>query len=321
MSANLPSKPRPIDQFAASKCKIDLKFYPWSVTDQIKRRDQSLTMIMSTLHRLETKLENIPSSILNDIRGQVRHLVDSPNSAHRSPAVRDENQPATVSTSLSFTPAAGDGYDFDFEENNATPDASGRTSISFSQHGVILWPGARQILPDELLNSYKVLGKNYVIELESTRPPLPMFTDPFPLHAGEQWLEVLPITMIKGLADAFFSVFNPFTPIMDKSFFFSFTLGSAIESSFGYTVESCIVLNVLALGCLAVLAYQEGNYPLSDSRGNHFEPPDWMNVVYEEQPGLRFFNEARRRIGFLMCDNDIQSCQFYMLSSYVSRHY
>jgi hypothetical protein len=44
-------------------------------------------------------------------------------------------------------------------------------------------------------------------------------------------------------------------------------------------------------------------------------------VVYEEQPGLRFFNEARRRIGFLMCDNDIQSCQFYMLSSYVSRHY
>ncbi|KAJ5995018.1 hypothetical protein N7481_001995 [Penicillium waksmanii] len=254
------------------------------------KRDQSLTMIMSTLHRLETKLENIPSSILNDIRGQVHHVVDSPNSAHQSPAVRDDNKPVAMSTSLSFTPAAGDGYDFDFEENNATPDASGRTSISFSQHGVILWPGARQILPDKLLNSYKLLGKNYVIELESTRPPLPMFTDPFPLHAGEHWLEVLPITMIKGLADAFFH-------------------------NFGYTMESCIVLNVLALGCLAVLAYQEGNYPLSDSHGTHFEPPDWMNVVYEEQSGLRFFNEARRRIGFLMCDNDIQSCQFYMLSS------
>jgi hypothetical protein len=39
--------------------------------------------------------------------------------------------------------------------------------------------------------------------------------------------------------------------------------------------------------------------------------------VQEETPGLRFFNEARRRIGFLMCDNDIQSCQFYLLSSYV----
>jgi hypothetical protein len=123
--------------------------------------------------------------------------------------------------------------------------------------------------------------------------------------------------MIKGLADAFFSVFNPFTPIMDKSFFFSFTLGSAIESGFGYTMETCIVLNIMALGCLAVLAHQEGNYPLPGTQSHRFEPPEWMNVVYEEQPGLRFFNEARRRIGFLMCDNDLQSCQFYLLSSYV----
>jgi hypothetical protein len=121
--------------------------------------------------------------------------------------------------------------------------------------------------------------------------------------------------MIKGLADVFFSVFNPFTPIMDKSFFFSFTLGSAIESGFGYTMETCIVLNVMALGCLAVLAHQEGNYPLPGTQSHRFEPPEWMNVVYEEQPGLRFFNEARRRIGFLMCDNDLQSCQFYLLSS------
>jgi hypothetical protein len=144
-----------------------------------------------------------------------------------------------------------------------------------------------------------------------------MFTSHYPLQAGEHWLEELPLAMIRGLADAFFSVFNPSTPIMDKGFFFSFTLGSAIESGFGYNLESCLVLNVLALGCLAVLASQEGNYPLPGTRGHHFEPPEWMNVVYEEQPGLRFFNEARRRIGFLMCDNDIQSCQFYLLSSYV----
>ncbi|KAJ5099775.1 hypothetical protein N7532_006776 [Penicillium argentinense] len=281
------------------------------------KRDQSLTMIMSTLHRLETKLENIPSSILSDIRGQVRQIAGSSHEAHPSPTVGDESRPTAMPTSLSysFTPAAGDGYDFDFEENDTTPDASGRISISFSQHGVILWPGARQLLPEKLLNTYKLLGKNYVIELESTRSPLPMFISPFPLHVGEHWLEVLPLAMIKGLADAFFNVFNPFTPIMDKSFFFSFTLGAAIESNFGYTLESCLVLNVLALGCIAVLAYQEGNYPLPGAQGHLFEPPEWINVIYEEQPGLRFFNEARRRIGFLMCDNDIQGCQFYLLSS------
>jgi len=176
----------------------------------------------------------------------------------------------------------------------------------------------RFILPKQLLAAYETLGKNYVVELESTRRPLPMFTTPYPLHAGEQWLELVPMSMIKGLADAFFSVFNPFTPIMDKSYFFSFTVGSALESGFGYSMESCIVLTVMALGCQAVLAHQEGNYPLPGATSHRFEAPEWMNVVYEEQPGLRFFNEARRRIGFLMCDNDIQSCQFYLLSSCVN---
>jgi hypothetical protein len=159
------------------------------------------------------------------------------------------------------------------------------------------------------------LGKNYVIDLEMKRPSLPMYICPFPPQAADSWLETLPLSMVKGLADAFFATFNPFTPIMDKNFFFAFTLGAAIESSFGYTMESCLLLNVLALGCLAVQAHHEGNYPLPGTRSGGFEPPDWMDVVDEEPPGLRFFNEARRRIGFLMCDNDIQSCQFYLLSS------
>ncbi|KAJ5317933.1 hypothetical protein N7508_002441 [Penicillium antarcticum] len=283
------------------------------------KRDQSLTMIMSTLHRLETKLENIPTSILSDLQ-YLRSQTCTPADGLRtqaSPAVNDGNQTSMLATmGDNFTPAAaGNGDDFEFEENQTKPDSAGRISISFSQHGVILWPGARQILPKQLLAAYELLGKNYVIELESARPPLPMFTSHYPLQAGEHWLEELPLAMIRGLADAFFSVFNPSTPIMDKGFFFSFTLGSAIESGFGYNLESCLVLNVLALGCLAVLASQEGNYPLPGTRDHQFEPPEWMNVVYEEQPGLRFFNEARRRIGFLMCDNDIQSCQFYLLSS------
>jgi hypothetical protein len=278
-------------------------------------------MIMSTLHRLETKLENIPTSILSDLqslRGQIQTPANELQTQLSPVLGNDSTQPTPMLPTAgdNFTPAAaGDADDFEFEDKQTKPDSAGRISISFSQHGVILWPGARQILPKQLLAAYELLGKNYVIELESERPPLPMFTSPFPIPSGDRWLEVLPLAMIRGLADAFFNVFNPFTPIMDKGFFFSFTLGSAIESGFGYNLESCLVLNVLALGCLAVMAYQEGNYPLPGTHGHRFEPPEWMNVVYEEQPGLRFFNEARRRIGFLMCDNDIQSCQFYLLSS------
>ncbi|KAJ5343130.1 uncharacterized protein N7506_002954 [Penicillium brevicompactum] len=247
----------------------------------------SLTMIMSTLHRLETKLENIPSSILGDLQSLRSQIHTPANEAqtHTLPALADEGSQLVSmlpTAGDNFTPAAaGDADDFETEESQTKPDSVGRVSISFSQHGVIEWPGARKILPQHLLAVYQILGKNYVIELESARDPLPMFTSPFPLQAGDHWLEVLPLAMIRGLADAFFNVFNPFTPIMDRGFFFSFTLGTAIEST----------------------------------QGHRFEPPDWINVVYEEQPGLRFFNEARRRIGFLMCDNDLQSCQFYLLSS------
>ncbi|KAB8073543.1 hypothetical protein BDV29DRAFT_135827 [Aspergillus leporis] len=285
------------------------------------KRDHSLSLIMSTLHRMETKLENLPSSIFNGLQSTQRQLprsldgpadMSTPSRSGQGTSIR-----ASVTNPLTqgFTPDAIEHDDFEFDEHQNTTNSNGLVSISFSQHGVILWPGAREILPKRLLDAHERLGKNYVIDLEAKRPQLPFYSCPFPPQAGDDWLEALPLAMIKGLSDAFFATFNPFTPIMDKNYYFAFTIWAAIESGFGYTIESCLVLTVLALGCHAVQAHQEGNYPLPGTRSTRFEPPDWMAVIHEEPLGLRFFNEARRRIGFLMCDNDLQSCQFYMLSS------
>jgi hypothetical protein len=271
---------------------------------------------------METKLENLPSSIFNGLQSTQRQLprsldgpadMSTPSRSGQGTSIR-----ASVTNPLTqgFTPDAIEHDDFEFDEHQNTTNSNGLVSISFSQHGVILWPGAREILPKRLLDAHERLGKNYVIDLEAKRPQLPFYSCPFPPQAGDDWLEALPLAMIKGLSDAFFATFNPFTPIMDKNYYFAFTIWAAIESGFGYTIESCLVLTVLALGCHAVQAHQEGNYPLPGTRSTRFEPPDWMAVIHEEPLGLRFFNEARRRIGFLMCDNDLQSCQFYMLSSY-----
>ncbi|KAH1404244.1 hypothetical protein KXV79_006126 [Aspergillus fumigatus] len=284
------------------------------------KRDQSLSLIMSTLHRLETKLEHISSAVrdnMQPLHQQMLHALEGLRDAatpKQSSRASDKHPSLSNSQSQHLTPEMGQPDDFVFDERPNTTDSNGHVSISFSQHGVILWPGAREILPRKLLEAHERLGRNYVIDLEMKRPHLPMYIYPYPPQAGEDWLETLPLAMIKGLSDAFFATFNPFTPIMDKTFYFAFTLGAAIESGFGYTIETCLVLNVMALGCLAVLSHQEGNYPLPGTRSSRFEPPEWMGVIHEEPPGLRFFNEARRRIGFLMCDNDIQSCQFYLLS-------
>ncbi|PYH97498.1 C6 finger domain protein [Aspergillus ellipticus CBS 707.79] len=287
------------------------------------KRDHSLSLIMSTLHRLETKLENVPTAISSEIqslRGQMSHGLQTPD-APRSQARHDRGISRLglqdYFSSQNPTPEAMRLDDLDHDEHNHPPnpaDSKGLVSISFSQHGVISWQGVQEIIPRRLLEAHENLGKTYVIDLEMKRAQLPMYICPFPAQAGDNWLEALPLAMVKGLSDVFFTTFNPFTPIIDKNFYYAFTLGAAIESNFGYTIETCVVLNIMALGCIAIHAYQEGNYPLPGSRSDRFEPPEWMGVIYEEPPGLRFFNEARQRIGFLMCDNDVQSCQFYLLS-------
>lgn len=286
--------------------------------DQRCRRDQSLGLIISTLHRIETKLEYLPQSIANDLRPLTAQLTQVAE-ASRSPeatVVRasSSHAPPSQYTSPAET-RASEPVNSIWE--SAGGNSRGQKEISFSQHAVPLWPGARAYLPERLLAAYDQLGKNYVIDLETARPPLPMWLRPYPMQLAEgvDWLEALPFAVVKGLAEAFFSLFNTFSPFLDRKFFFAFTLGSVIENGFAYTIESCLVLNVMALGCLAIRAYQEGDFPLPGSFGDSFETPPWIEVTEEDPPGLRFFNEARKRIGFLICQNDLQCCQYYLLSA------
>jgi hypothetical protein len=200
----------------------------------------------------------------------------------------------------------------------AVPESHNSVNISFSQHGVSEWPAIKQILPPEFVFARAALPRDYILKGESQRPPLPMHID-YPLgHFSENWLSGLTLSVIKGLADAYFAVFDRNMPVLDKFHFFSNTLGLAMENDFGYEIETCLVLNVLALGCLAVKAHEEGNFPLPSrfpTSSTGFARPEWYGLIVDEPPGLKFFNEARKRSGFLMCQNDLQTGQFYMLST------
>ncbi|KAI4960286.1 hypothetical protein J4E86_001908 [Alternaria arbusti] len=189
-------------------------------------------------------------------------------------------------------------------------EVQGAVNLSFSQHRVALWPAIQQILPNGFVTVRAELPEDYIVDIENRRAHLPIHIDRPYGTVPESWLMSLPQSAVKGLADAYFAVFHRNTPILDKYHFFSSTLGTAMENEFGYDVESALVLNVLALGCLAVKAHEEGDFALPSRHSparRGFVHPDWYELVADDPPGLKFFNEARHRFGFLMCDNDVQA--------------
>ncbi|KAF2812313.1 uncharacterized protein BDZ99DRAFT_558199 [Mytilinidion resinicola] len=289
---------------------------------RVTKKDQSMSVAINAIRRLESKIEDLTSYIHSSPKATlITQVVDqtSPQSVTsatlpaRSNSLLVHDAHETINDLDELSPGTND-------EGHPLVRRSSLVGsllpISFSQHRVLRWPAIKQLLPPNLLSASENLIRDYLIELETHRPPLTISIIPYPLDADERWLSKLPLSLIKGLADAYFAVFNRNTPVLDKFHFFTSTLGIAMENDFGYDIETCLVLNVLTLGCLAVKAYQEGDYSLpgQGSTDTTYQCPEWHEVFAEDPPGLRFFNEARKRTGFLLCDNDLQNAQFYVLS-------
>jgi hypothetical protein len=114
------------------------------------------------------------------------------------------------------------------------------------------------------------------------------------------------------LATAYFDTFNFIYPFMDRQSFISDTLRKVHAEGFNSDTESVIALLVFALGELAI----EG------SRGNPIEaykgrPSGVRGGTASKPPGLALFNEARKRIGFVLTDCDLENVQIYSLAACV----
>jgi hypothetical protein len=262
------------------------------------KKDQSLQIAINSIRRLEKKIEDLTYTV-NDLATKSNAAV-TPASQRPSPA---------QSTATPYEPPWLESL----------PSHPSHKKISFSQHGVLLWPAITQALPSAFVTELNKLSKNYAVELERSRTPLSSETVLFMNITAHEWLNNLPVRIIRSLTDAFFSTFNGLYPMLDRRHFFSLTLGKALDAEFDYSIESTTVLLVLALGCMAVEGHREGDYSLRRNTpdGEHFEAPDWYPAILGEQyPGLSFFNEARKRMGFRTGTNNLYNCQVYLLSAF-----
>jgi hypothetical protein len=292
-----------------------------------------MAVAINAIRRLEAKIEDLTAAVSASKTSPVEPQPSLPVTIadHRSP-MSTLSHPSPINHTPGFTSTLPRNDRSSVHElvmspqTAATPGKSpfsvsetqSKIALSFSQHRVAIWPAVKNVLPADFTAARATLAEDYIVEIEDSREPLPIHIDrPYGTYP-ESWLMSLPQSVVKGLADAYFAVFHRNTPILDKYFFYSSTLGRATENEFGFDVESCLVLIVLALGCLAVKAYEEGDFALPSrlpSSETGFVRPDWYELTADVKPGLKFFNEARKRFGFLMCQNDLQAGQFYMLST------
>ncbi|KAI5198715.1 hypothetical protein E4T38_07355 [Aureobasidium subglaciale] len=116
---------------------------------------------------------------------------------------------------------------------------------------------------------------------------------------------------VRRMSDAYFSTFNILFPILDRQIFLEDILEPVLRNGFAdCDPQGCLVLLVLALGQTAI----DGVYgsPISIIEGN---PSGLRGGTAERPPGLNLFNEARRRMGFIMHQCTLENVQIHLLES------
>lgn len=196
---------------------------------------------------------------------------------------------------------------------------------------MLTWPAIQQLLLQVMpsnfadLKSLEQEGSAFIIRMQKGTPNLPldaalqdrpfvgMQTQATRASGGARvTFPSLTREMMHHLATAYFDTFNLLYPFMDRQNFISDTLSRVQTEGFNGDTDSVIALLVFALGELAI----EG------SRGTPIEGHEGRSSGVRggsesKPPGLAYFNEARKRIGFVLTECDLENVQIFSLAACV----
>lgn len=130
--------------------------------------------------------------------------------------------------------------------------------------------------------------------------------------------------LMKQYADQYFSTYNMLYPVLDYSHFMQEVLPKVAEEGFGDgCFKSVIALLVFALGKVA----DEGTFgkPIA-IKGNGIPAiRGWLSGMRggtaDAPPALEIFNEAQRRLGFVVSHICLENAQTLLLRAYVYRDF
>ncbi|KIN04082.1 hypothetical protein OIDMADRAFT_118497, partial [Oidiodendron maius Zn] len=283
---------------------------------QPTKKDKTLVEILDRLISLEGKVDR-----LSTIRYPAPHGFGPPQASPSSPPSFnnevDDNVSFLTSRQLSGQPSHGD---------------IGKTQLYRHSSGslkMLSWPAIQQLLLQSLssdlddLKSLEHEGSAFLVKLEDKTQGLPLDDllqgRPFvgmqsqaTRNSGGMRMTFPTLTrdVMYRLATTYFNTFNLLYPLLDKETFVSDTLTKVYSEGFDSDTDSVIALLVFALGEIAIegatgdpIEVYKGRR--SGIRGGNATKP----------PGLALFNEARKRIGFVLTDCELENVQIFSLAA------
>ncbi|KAF2715929.1 hypothetical protein K431DRAFT_316899 [Polychaeton citri CBS 116435] len=272
------------------------------------KKDKTMVHILETLARLENKFDNLSLS-----KGG-----SSPQTSASS-----SRNPETLTSERSS--AKRSWTDFQHEFPTGLQQAYHHLTVP---HKTILWPSIYIHLVNSGIQGTSDLqyimqeGTPWFIRQEMMKHPtplthevgLPSFSfNPASREQGyaTRWgFPTLSIQQIQKFADAYFDTFNILTPILNRDSFMNEIVAPLLRE--GYSdgePSSVIALLVFALGQVAVDGIYERPIGVSNGMPSGFRG----GVNADHPPGLDIFNEARRRLGFVVSQCSLQSVQMHLL--------
>ncbi|KIM92729.1 hypothetical protein OIDMADRAFT_173807 [Oidiodendron maius Zn] len=279
---------------------------------QPTKKDKTLVEILDRLESLEGKIDQIHGSVPTGFgppqpaptsQPSFSTDVDKPGSSS-SPRLVQQPSPSGIERSQPYRHAS-------------------------AAHKMLIWPAIQQLLLQALpsnIEDWKTLeqeGPAFIFQIQKGIPKLALDDNlqdrPFAAiqsqasrTAGEARSIFPRLTrdIMHQLATAYFDTFNLMYPFMDRQDFISNTLKKVHAEGFGGDQASVIALIVFALGELA----KEGSRgdPIDVYKGR---PSGVRGGTAPKPPGLALFNEARKRIGFVLTDSDLENVQIYSLAA------
>ncbi|KAM3074992.1 hypothetical protein ACMFMG_007545 [Clarireedia jacksonii] len=280
------------------------------------RKDKTLTEILDRLKSVENKLDRLSS----------RPQPSGSTLLQQSPS----GQP-------SFSASGENDYRSPFPSLHGPRPPSPPNNLpkineyrhSTATHKILYWPAIQEILLQadptiaDDLRDFEKEGSSFIVRMQNGQPGLSLheglskkafvgMQSQATRVAGGTRITFPALTreVMNRLASAYFDTFNFLYPFLDRQSFFSDNLNKVYTEGFDGDVDSVLALLVFALGELALESSHGA--PIATHNGR---PSGVRGGEPGRPPGISLYNEARKKIGFVMTGCDIENVQIFSLAA------